>query len=405
MAIESKTLSGMMLDGQEPEESKEIHTDIQGGEEMQIMMFLTNGRLGQGLALIESAMIDRDDVARIRTAVDPDGKIWIEIETRGGIHVMADALPLSNRFTETVYIRIADLCHAVKELAKEQTVALWVSEGKLYLGGYYNEEIGGFELEVGFENCDEFTTVQENEFDTVLELDHVTFNTVLDSIYEFDNVEIYRMNNTVSYRTGNEKCTIATVMQNQNQTKSDTSLPNFSVRVPARIFKTLPLVNALDDELGLYVKLKFNTKYKVMKVEGQYASLISDFSDGVLKTFNNDGMVRQFTIMSDAIAAAIGTYFNIHCTDPTGLVKLYAVNDGLLGIETVDQSRMDVNLTVGNVTIDNADLNIDVPMDVLTMMIRKSGCPKLDLLYNKEANRLMMVYGNGLFLRKCCYQA
>ena len=42
------TLSGMMLEGQEPEETKEIRTDIQGGEEMQIMMFLTNGRLGQG---------------------------------------------------------------------------------------------------------------------------------------------------------------------------------------------------------------------------------------------------------------------------------------------------------------------------------------------------------------------
>lgn len=403
MAIESKTLSGMMLEGQEPEDIKEINTDIQHGEEMQIMMFLTNGRLGQGLALIESALIDKDEVARVRTAVDAEGKIWLEIETKSGIRVMADALPLSNRFTETVYIRIADLCHAVKELAKEQTVALWVYEGKLYLGGYYNDQIGGFELEVGFENCDEIKLVSENEFDTVLELDQVTFNTVLDSIYEFDNVEIYRMNNTVSYRTGNDKCTIATVMQ--NQTKSETSLPNFSVRIPSRIFKTLPLVNALDDELGLYVKLKFNMKYHVMKVEGQYASLVCDFSDGSLKTFNNDGMVRQFTITSDAIAAAIGTYFNIHSTDPTGLVKLYAVNEGLLGIETVDQSRMDVNLTVGNVTIDNTDMNINVPMDVLTMMIRKSGCPKLDLLYNKEANRLMMVYGNGLFLRKCCYQA
>lgn len=403
MAIESKTLSGMMLEGQEPEDIKEINTDIQHGEEMQIMMFLTNGRLGQGLALIESALLDKDEVARVRTAVDAEGKIWLEIETKSGIRVMADALPLSNRFTETVYIRIADLCHAVKELAKEQTVALWVYEGKLYLGGYYNDQIGGFELEVGFENCDEIQLVSENEFDTVLELDQVTFNTVLDSIYEFDNVEIYRMNNTVSYRTGNDKCTIATVMH--NQTKSEGSLPNFSVRIPSRIFKTLPLVNALDDELGLYVKLKFNMKYHVMKVEGQYASLVCDFSDGSLKTFNNDGMVRQFTITSDAIAAAIGTYFNIHSTDPTGLVKLYAVNEGLLGIETVDQSRMDVNLTVGNVTIDNADMNINVPMDVLTMMIRKSGCPKLDLLYNKEANRLMMVYGNGLFLRKCCYQA
>ena len=231
----------------------------------------------------------------------------------------------------------------------------------------------------------------------------MTFNTVLDSIYEFDNVEIYRMNNTVSYRTGNDKCTIATVMQ--NQAPSEDRLPNLSIRIPARIFKTLPLVNALDDDLGLYVKLKFNTKYRVLKVEGQYASLFCDFTDGSLKTFNNDGMVRQFTIMSDAIAAAIGTYFNIHSTDPTGLVKLYKVNDGLLGIETVNTDRMDVNLTVGNVTLDVDEMDIEVPMDVLTMMIRKSGCPKLDLLYNKEANRLMMVYGNGLFLRKCCYQA
>lgn len=399
----TNTLSGMMLEGQEPEEPKEINTNIQGGEEMQIMMFLTNGRLGQGLALIESATVDKDEVARIRTAVDAEGKIWLEIETKSGIHIMADALPLSNRFAETVYIRVFDLCRAVKELAKEQTVALWVSDNKLYLGGYYNEEIGGFELEVGFENCEAFQTIQENEFDTILELDQMTFNTVLDSIYEFDGVEIYRMNNIVSYRTGNDKCTIATVMQ--NQPKSEDGLPNLSVRVPARIFKTLPLVNALDDELGLYVKLKLNTKYRVMKVEGQYASLVCDYTDGVLKTFNNDGMERQFTIMSDAIAAAIGTYFNIHSTDPTGLVKLYCVNEGLLGIETVDQSRMDVNLTVGNVTIDNSDLNIEVPMDVLTMMIRKSGCPKLDLLYNKAAKRLMMVYGNGLFLRKCCYQA
>jgi len=403
MSITSKTLSGMMLDGQEPEESKVINTDIAGAEEMQIMMFLTNGRLGQGLALIESATEDKDEVARVRTAVDKDGKIWLEIETKSGTNIMADALPLSNRFTETVYIRVSDLARAVKELAKEQTVSLWVSEGKLYLGGYYNEEIGGFELEVGFESCEPFTSVHETEFDTILELDQMTFNTVLDSIYEFENVEIYRMNNTVSYRTGNDKCTIATVMQ--NQTPSEDTLPNLSIRIPARIFKTLPLVNALDDDLGLYVKLKFNTKYRVMKVEGQYASLFCDFTDGSLKTFNNDGMVRQFTIMSDAIAAAIGTYFNIHSTDPTGLVKLYKVNDGLLGIETVNTDRMDVNLTVGNVTLDVDEMDIEVPMDVLTMMIRKSGCPKLDLLYNKDANRLMMVYGNGLFLRKCCYQA
>ena len=332
MSITSKTLSDMMLDSQEQEETKAINVDINNGDETEIMMFLTNGRLGQGLALIESATEDKDEIARVRTAVDTDGKIWLEIETRSGVNIMADALPLSNRFTETVYIKVFDLARAVKELAKEQTVALWVSEGKLYLGGYYNEDIGGFELEVGFESCEPFSTLHETEFDTVLEIDQMTFNTVLDSIYEFDCVEIYRMNNTVSYRTGNDKCTIATVMQ--NQTPSTDKLKNLSIRIPARIFKTLPLVNAMDDDLGLYVKLKFNMQFLVLKVEGQYANLVCDFSEGSLKTFNNDGMERQFTIMSDAIAAAIGTYFNIHSTDPTGLVKLYTVNDGLLGICT-----------------------------------------------------------------------
>ena len=161
----------------------------------------------------------------------------------------------------------------------------------------------------------------------------------------------------------------------------------------------------MDDDIGLVVKLKLNTQLKVLKVEGQYANLHCDFTTGTLKTFTNEGMTKQFTITSDAIAAAIGTYFNIHRTDPTGIVKLYTINDGLLGIETVDKSRIDINLTVGNVKIDNLEMNIEVPMDVLTMMIRKSGCPRLDLLYNKEANRLMMVYGNGLFLRKCCFQA
>ena len=395
------TLSGILLDCQEPED-KVIETNI-ASEDTPIMMFATNGKFGNALALIEQAVDNPDEVARIRTAIDKDGKIWLEIETKSGVHVMADALPLSVRFPETVYIHIFDLCHAVKELAKEPTVGLWVHEGKLYLGGYFNEQVGGFELEVGFKKCRAFKTEHETEFDTVLELDQMTFNTVLDSTYEFEWVEIHRMNNTVSYRTGNDKCTIATVMQ--NQVKSEDRLPDFSVKIPAHIFKTLPLVNAMDDDIGLFVKIKLNTQLKVLKVEGQYANLYCDFTTGALKTFTNEGMTKQFTITSDAIAAAIGTYFNIHRTDPTGIVKLYTINDGLLGIETVDKSRIDINLTVGNVKIDNMEMNIEVPMDVLTMMIRKSGCPRLDLLYNKEANRLMMVYGNGLFLRKCCFQA
>ncbi len=398
---EKSTLSSMFIDETEP--TTLVEPVVPNAEDTQVMMFLTNGRLGQGLALVESSLTDKETTARLRTAIDKDGAIWLEIETQNGVHVMADALPLSNRFTESVYVNAADLCHAVKELAKEAHIGLWVDQGKLYLGAYYNDEFEGFELECGFAPAKEFTPDGENEYDTSIEIDQASFNTILDAVYEFEWVEIYRMKNTVSFRTGNDKCTIATVMQ--NQVRTDDILPDLSVRIPAKVFKTLPLVNALDDGIAMSVTLKMNTKYHVMKIEGQYSHLFCQFSEGQLKTFNNDGMSRQFTIMSDAIAAAIGTYFNIHSTDPTGLVRLYAVNDGLLGIETVDKSRMDINLTVGNVTIDNIDMSLQMPMDVLTMMIRNSGCPKLDFLYNKEAGRVMMAYGNGYFLRKCCYQA
>ena len=94
------TLSGILLDCQEPED-KVIETNI-ASEDTPIMMFATNGKFGNALALIEQAVDNPDEVARIRTAIDKDGKIWLEIETKSGVHVMADALPLSVRFPETV---------------------------------------------------------------------------------------------------------------------------------------------------------------------------------------------------------------------------------------------------------------------------------------------------------------
>ena len=397
------------------EDAPETEEAIAADDSLPITLFVLQGRFGQGLSLIEQSLLDKNTVARLYTDVDPkDNKIWLHIETESGISVKIDALPLSVELPETVYINIYDLCNAVRHLmsTRETSAALWVSEGKLYLGGFFNEDMNGFELEVGFEPQKPFETpkVTDDDFNIRIAMDQISFNTIIDSIYQFDTVEIHRKNGRVSYRTGNESCTIATAMQNtvmvtdnsENGKKFDNE-SDFSISVPATTFKAIPLVNALDMDLSLNVVIDISTKLKKIRITGMFATLVADCGDSKLETYTNEGMERVFKIKADSVAAAIGTYFDMNYVNPTGKVRVYAIEQGLIGIEGLEDERIHVNLSVGDCIVEKEGFEIQIPLDVLTMMIRNSGCPDLLLQHNFTNGRTMMTYGNGIFLRKCTY--
>ncbi len=401
------------------DEYKDVQPDESAEEaaaDMPVTMFVLQGRFGQALSLVEQALLDANTVARLRTKVDPkDNKLWLYIDTDSGISVKVDALPLSVEFEKPVYVNIYDLCNAVHKLmgTRETSVALWVSEGQLYMGAFFNDQIGGFELEIGFEPKEPFevATVDDTNFNIRIAMDQISFNTVLDSVYNFDTVEIHRKNGRVSYRTGNEHCTIATAMQNTVMVNDPSdadrfdNTSDFSVSVPSKIFKVIPLVNALDMDLSLNVIIDIDTTNKKIRISGMYATLVADYGNSTLQTYNNEGMERVFHIKAESIAAAIGMYFDMNYINPTGKVRIYGIENGLIGIEGLDDERIHVNLTVGDCQVEHPGFEIEIPLDVLTMMIRNSACPDLVLQHGFENGRTMMTYGNGMFLRKCTYIA
>lgn len=401
------------------DEYKDVQPDESAEEaaaDMPVTMFVLQGRFGQALSLVEQALLDANTVARLSTKVDEkDNKLWLYIDTDSGISAKVDALPLSVEFEQPVYVNIYDLCNAVHKLmgTRETSVALWVSEGQLYLGAFFNDQIGGFELEIGFEPKEPFEVVkvEDKNFNIRIAMDQISFNTVLDSVYNFDTVEIHRKNGRVSYRTGNEHCTIATAMQNtvmvNNPADADRfdNTSDFSVSVPSKIFNVIPLVNALDMDLSLNVIIDIDTTNKKLRISGMYATLVADYGDSTLQTYNNEGMERVFHIKAESIAAAIGMYFDMNYINPTGKVRIYGIENGLIGIEGLDDERIHVNLTVGDCQVEHPGFEIEIPLDVLTMMIRNSACPDLVLQHGFENGRTMMTYGNGMFLRKCTYIA
>lgn len=392
-------------------------TDESSNEDLPLTMFVLRGRFGQAMSLVEQSLLDTETVAQLVTKVDPkDNKIWLYIDTDSGIHVKMDALPVSVPMEGPVFVKIYDLCNAVHKLmaTAEKTVALWVSEGKLYLGAFFNDDIGGFELEIGFNACDPFEVkrASDDDFNVRLAMDQISFNTILDSVYTFDTVEIHRKNGRVSYRTGDEHCTIATAMQNTVMVNDNTegakkfdNTSDFSVSIPSKIFKAIPLVNALDMDLSLNVIVDLDTKHHKIRISGEFATLEAECGEAKLATYNNEGMERIFHIKAESISAAIGMYFEMNYVNPTGKARIYSIENGLIGIEGLDDERIHVTISVGDCQVEKPGFEIILPLDVFTMMVRNSGCPDLVLQHCFANGRTMMTYGNGMFLRKCTYNA
>ena len=388
----------------EPETTSEPVPVVDNDSETKIMMFASSGRLRQALTLLEGSVADsKDTIARVRSYVDSESKLWLEFDTDNGVHAVADALQLSNLLEGTTYIHVYDLCQATRHIGTESTLGIWIDDGKLYMGAFYNDKIGGFELEVEFERCKPFMEhdTKDMHFDHTVELDHMAIGVVSDSVYEFDAVEMYRVNNVVSFRTGNERCTIATVMNNQPVCTGPAD--DFKIRIPVNIFKTLTVINAMDDDIANGVKLHLDLSGKYIKVEGKYASVVAEFTDGILETFNTANMKPCFSITPPAISAAIGMYFKVNYINPTGDARIHVVEDGLIAIEPAKPERININLTVGDVKVNDLKTDFVIPMDVFTMMVRNANCPALTLELDSETGKVMMRYGNGVYLRKCTY--
>ncbi|MCQ2123289.1 MAG: hypothetical protein MJZ25_03810 [Fibrobacter sp.] len=364
------------------------------------MLLLSNtGKFNQAMALISESITDLNTKAMLSTHENEDGLIMLDIDTENGIHTSVSTMLSSAPFEQPVFIFANDLCVASKKIRTEKATVMWIADGKLYMGAYYNDRLEGFELECGFKPAGEFFPMTDINPTSTVDIDQMTFNTVIDALYEFDSLEIYRKNGIVSFRTGDDRITIATVMQAATTQTSDA--PDFSIRIAANTFKVLPLIKSISDELDAVVKLEIDDRLKYLRLSAKNSQIVAGYENTKLETFTSTGLKKFITIDSGAIAASIDIIFGINYINPTGMLTISAIDEGTISVENSDEERIHVNLSVGEVTVHDQSMKVKIPADILTMMIRNSNCPKLTLEIDQDSRKMMMRYGNGLFLRKC----
>lgn len=369
-------------------------------QEIKAIVFNNVGKFRQAITFISGVLNTNDIRVLLHSRTDDDGLTWVDFTTENGVKISVDTMTSSEEWDEDACVYARDLCVACDHMQNEDTLTMFIADNKLFVAGFYNETLEGYELECGLKMHDvnSFTPPHNMQVDDHIDIDQIACATIVDSLYTFDSLEIIRKNGVISYRCGDEHVVLATVMHSEKQVDLDNPPRDLSLRIPAGIFKAIPMVGVTN-----MCSIDIDTMNRRICVKSDDIEMICDYTTAELETTNSLGMEDFCTMDSMAIAASINTLFKVNYTDPTGMAELSKDDSGAMQI-TVRNKRLELTLTVGEVKMNTDYLDrISIPLDVLTMMIRNTQCRLLTLKASPDGKTLMMCYSNGLYARKCTY--
>lgn len=370
--------------------------------EIKSVIFNNVGSFRQAITFISNVCCANDIRVLLHSRSDDDGLTWVDFTTENGVRISVDAMTSSELWDEDACVYAKDLCIACDRMNTEDTVTMFIAENRLYVAGFYNEKLEGYELECGLTMHDVANfippkTIRPNEH---IDIDQIACSTIIDSLYEFDFVEIIRKNGVISYRCGDESIVLATVMQSEKQVSAENTPNDLTIRIPAEVFRAIPMIGMMN-----MCSIDIDTANRRLLVKSSEIEMLVDYAGSELNTIPSTGLEDFCTMDSMAIAASIDTLFKVNYTDPLGIATLTADESGALQV-TVTNKRLSLTLTVGEVQMNNEySGSITIPLKVLAMMIRNTQCKRLTLKASPDGKTLMMCYSNGLFARKCTYIA
>lgn len=340
-----------------------------------------------------------DTVVRISTGLSPDGIMEATFTTDRGVTAVTDTTIRSEGLDSEIYVNLHDLCVMCDKGIKENDCALWVDGGRLYIGSCFNEQLEGFESECSIPGCPAFADVPAMDANDSITVEQSTMAMIADSLYEFEYVEIWRLDGFVSFRTGGGKVSIATAANRTSGERqlTDVSAADISVRIPSAVFKVLGMVT--DDGS---VELKIDTENRRIGVEGDRYSVIHSYEDGQLRSESMEGLSDYMKFDTVAMMATIDMIYGINYLDPIAPVTIVPIDGTTIEFRISNSERYSATITMPGVHVYDTEKSIVLPMDVATMMVRNCGCSSL-LMKVGGHGELFMYYQNKSFARKLMF--
>lgn len=367
-----------------------------------LVMFNTATRFRSAISFLYSSTRDDNMRAHVWTDKDDEGIVILHVQTEHGVYVNSDSTLKSELLDCDAWVNLHDFCVLCREVSQENNVTLWVDDGCLYVASSFNDDIEGFELEC---YCDpvepfEYHEVASGEHSETIKIEQGSFSIVTDSSFDFEWMEIHRHEGLISYRSGNDRVVLATVvasLETQKGVEVDKELPDFAIRIPCDIFRIIPML-----EISQECTLTIDFDNKHIRIAGEVMRIDYNYKDAEFPTMSSEGFTDYMKFDTGAMMATIDTIFRVNYKNPVANVKITPVDEAHASIEFAIDGRYGATVTMAEVHMLDKEREIVLPMDVITMMIRNANC-KVLLLKVADDGKLMLCFSNKLFARKVYY--
>ena len=332
---------------------------------------------------------------------DEDDLVYMKLTTEKGTTALIDTTLKSKCLDSDAYVNLSDFFVMCDKGVKDGLVAMWVADGRLYIGSSYNEGLGCFESEASLPMLDPFELDESFDAEETIQVEQMVIASIEDTCYNFDRVEIARTEGTLSFRTGDSRVTIATLPSTVKVLgrESTESMPDFSISIPVCIYKLIPMVST-DPMVSFQLDL---TRGKI-RAAGKLYSVNYAYSSGTLRTGTTEGMVQYMKFDTVGMMATIDMIYGLNYKDPIAPVTLRPLDEKTVEIEYGYGDRYSGTITMTGVKMMEKEKSIVLPMDVSTMMVRNAGSAVLEML-RADDGRLFLTFASkdGKFARKCMY--
>ena len=366
-----------------------------------LVMFNTATRFRSAISFLYSSSRDDNMRAHVWTDKDDDGIVILHVQTEHGVYVNSDSTLKSELLDGDVWVNLHDFCVLCREVSQENNVTLWVDDGRLYVASSFNDDIEGFELECYCEAVKPFEYLgMGDNIDETIKVEQGSFSIVTDSSFDFEWMEIHRHEGLVSYRSGNERIVLATVVSSldtANALAVNKELPDFAIRIPCDIFRIIPML-----EISQECTLNFDYTNKRIRIAGENMRIDYSYKDAEFPSMSSEGFVDYMKFDTAAMIATIDTIYRVNYKDPSAKVKITPLDEGHASIEFNVDGRYGATVTMAEVHMFDLTKPIELSMDIITMMIRNANC-KVLLLKMAPDGKLMLCFSNKLFARKVYY--
>lgn len=364
-------------------------------------MFNTVTGFREAISFVGFSCENEDSRVHLETFVnhDEDDLVYMKLTTETGVTALVDTTLKSECLDSDAYVRLSDFYVMCDKGVKDGLVAMWVDDGRLYVGSSYNEGLQCFESEASLPLVEPFELDESFSPDITLKLEQMVMSSIIDTCYNFDTVEFACNEGTLSVRTGDSRVCIATLPFTIQVlgVESIKDVPDFTISIPVNVFKIMPTVST--DPLCSF-DIDFTRKR--IRTAGKLYGVNYAYREGTLRTGSSEGMTSYMKFDTIGMTATIDMIYGLNYKDPIAPVKLVPIDEKTVEIKYGYGDRYSGTITMTGVKMMDTKKSIDLPMDVSTMMVRNAGSSVLEMLHADDG-RLFLTFKDAKFARKCMY--